>query len=313
MASSNSVLYLLLLLILLQSIPPSSPLAMPENATRVDDGYFGELKFLYPEKGLGFVPGQVYKALYKAGYEQMAWIVQEKLIPTVRSCFRYNGTITIFAPRDQALLTYLGKTKLLQYVVPMKLDRDTLKTFPNNSTILTFQFSGHLKVHRPPFDDGTRDSLVNGNPIKDWEIYNDGCVIVHGFPHLIYLLLLQTIPASSRMVVLYPPDEYFGDLLLPTNATYVSSKTGKALDKAGYKFMAQTVLEKLVPTIHSPFGYAILRFYKDSTKILKQVVPMSVDRDTFKTLQNNSTIPTFQSSNHLEVTQSLPIAHGRYY
>ncbi|GFZ08248.1 hypothetical protein Acr_20g0000560 [Actinidia rufa] len=153
---------------------------MPENARRVDDGYFGELKFLYPEEGLGFVPGQVYKALYKAGYEQMAWIVQEKLIPTVRSCFRYNGTITIFAPRDQALLTYLGKTKLLQYVVPMKLDRDTLKNFPNNSTILTFQFSGQLKVHRPPFDDGTRDSLVNGDPIKDWEIYNDGRVIVHG-------------------------------------------------------------------------------------------------------------------------------------
>ncbi|GFZ08266.1 hypothetical protein Acr_20g0000740 [Actinidia rufa] len=144
MASSNSVLYLLLL-ILLQAIPPSSPLAMPENARRVDDGYFGELKFLYPEEGLGFVPGQVYKALYKAGYEQMAWIVQEKLIPTVRSCFRYNGTITIFAPRDQALLTYLGKTKLLQYVVPMKLDRDTLKNFPNNSTILTFQVLWSIK------------------------------------------------------------------------------------------------------------------------------------------------------------------------
>ncbi|GFZ08272.1 hypothetical protein Acr_20g0000800 [Actinidia rufa] len=186
MASSNSVIYLLLLflLILLQAIPPSSPLMMPENATCVDDGYFGELKFLDPQEGLGFFPSQVYKALYTAGYKQMAWIVHEKLIPTVRSCFRYNGTITIFAPKDDALLFYFRKIKLLQHVVPMKLDRDTLKTFPNNSTILTFQFSGHLKVHRPFFDDGTRDSIINGKLIKDWEIYNDGRVIVHGVPRV---------------------------------------------------------------------------------------------------------------------------------
>ncbi|GFS42306.1 hypothetical protein Acr_00g0079170 [Actinidia rufa] len=89
------------------------------------------------------------KALYEAGYHRMSWIAHEKLIPAIRSHFGHDGAITIFAPTDEALNFYPVPTKVLQQVVPMRLDREALKNFPRNSTIPNFHPLEHLEVTQP--------------------------------------------------------------------------------------------------------------------------------------------------------------------
>ncbi|KAG5563090.1 hypothetical protein RHGRI_005737 [Rhododendron griersonianum] len=111
-------------------------------------------------------------SLDKAGYAGMSWFVENRLIPTVRSVYGYNDTITIFAPEDTAFFYYKGAlfrsqgdSNVLQQVVPLRLDRHTFRSnFSKDSTFPTFsqdfanpsfQLSDHIRVTRPLVDDAT--------------------------------------------------------------------------------------------------------------------------------------------------------------
>ncbi|KAH7839383.1 hypothetical protein Vadar_003453 [Vaccinium darrowii] len=145
--------------------------------------------------GLSKLSESLNKAGYNA-YNAMSWFVESKLIPTVRTVYSYNETITIFAPWDTAF--WCGNncpmTKILQQVVPLNLDRNTFKTnFSKDSTFPTFskdytnpsfQFSDHIKITQPLIDNAAMGTYasINNVPIIHWELYNDGRVIVHGVP-----------------------------------------------------------------------------------------------------------------------------------
>ncbi|GFS42309.1 hypothetical protein Acr_00g0079180 [Actinidia rufa] len=142
------------------------------------------------------------------------------------------------------------------------------------------------------------------------------------FSLFLFVLLLQTIPSSSRLQTLinYPRDDFFGySLFVPRPRDYgnlFSDPLSKALYEAGYHRMSWITLEKLIPAIRSHFGHdgAItifaptdeeLNFYPVPTKFLQQVVPMRLDREALKNFPINSTIPNFHPLEHLKVTQPL--------
>lgn len=122
-------------------------------------------------------------------YKLMTWIIRDMIIPTIRSKYGYNGTFTVFAPNDRAFLFSWGNTKLLQQVVMLGLDRETFKTLPINSTVPTFRFPDHIQVTQPLIDDANVTGSTGELPraslgdvtIDDWDLYNDGRIIVHGF------------------------------------------------------------------------------------------------------------------------------------
>ena len=189
MAYSKILFSLFLFVLLLQTIPSSSRLLSIIRYPR--DEFFGNSLFFPRPKNYGnLFSDPLSKSLYEAGYHHMSWVTHETLIPDIRSHFGHDGAMTIFAPTDKELDFYPVPTKFLQQVVPMRLDREALKNFPINSTIPNFHPVEHLEVTQP-LDGSGEDFSINGVSIKDWEIYDDGLVVVHGVSRLFFDWLKQ--------------------------------------------------------------------------------------------------------------------------
>ncbi|XP_059635838.1 putative fasciclin-like arabinogalactan protein 20 [Cornus florida] len=122
-------------------------------------------------------------SLSSKGYMVMSLILRytlQTLVP--HDQLANHSTVTIFCPHDNALYYYktgdpsLG---LLQYhVVPFKIDREVLDmSMPYVSKIDTL-LSGHSLV--PTTLPGGGPTSINGVKVKEWDVYIDGRVIIHG-------------------------------------------------------------------------------------------------------------------------------------
>ncbi|KAL3535269.1 hypothetical protein ACH5RR_003730 [Cinchona calisaya] len=122
--------------------------------------------------------------------------------------------ITFFAVTDKGFdsQNHIGiPTTLLKHqVIPFKVDRKTLESSPVGSTFPT------LLANTPPLVKTqlpyTREVSINDVKIVDWEIYDDGEVIIHGvddfFNHAVYpsivakqdLGYLHEVPSRSFLI-----------------------------------------------------------------------------------------------------------------
>lgn len=109
----------------------------------------------------------------------------QHLLTSAPSELTHNITaITVFCPSDKTFINQYGigpadATTLLQYhVVPFEIGKKTLESSPVGNTFPTFLVDGPPLVKTiVPY---TAKSSINNVTISDWEIYNDGKVIVHG-------------------------------------------------------------------------------------------------------------------------------------
>ena len=133
-------------------------------------------------------------ALSQKGYVAMSLTLDLTLrtllssLPSSSSSSSSNTTtttFTIFCPLDKAF--YSSKypqppLTLLQYhISPLKLERQTLQSsssYPVGSKIDTL-LPGHPLVVST-LHKRTREVSINDVKITDWEIYNDGRIILHG-------------------------------------------------------------------------------------------------------------------------------------
>ncbi|KAF5204282.1 Fas1 domain [Thalictrum thalictroides] len=132
---------------------------------------------------------KISQALSDAGYLSMS-LSLEVALPTVISSTTINtssSVITIFAPPDDPFYKFKYYRQppitLLQYhVAPTKLDQETLRSpaaTPHGSKIDTF-LPGHPLVVTTQHNTTEAAASINGVQITQWNIYNDGNVVVHG-------------------------------------------------------------------------------------------------------------------------------------
>ncbi|KAF9618722.1 hypothetical protein IFM89_002417 [Coptis chinensis] len=124
---------------------------------------------------------KIVKALSDADYNAMSLTLTTTL-PTLINSKKNACVITIFSPPDKAFFSLKypqPPLTLLEYhVAPMELDRDILKSSFGLGSKIDTLFHGHpLVVSTLP--DAESDS-INNVKITQWNIYNDGHVIVHG-------------------------------------------------------------------------------------------------------------------------------------
>ncbi|XP_060670059.1 uncharacterized protein LOC132800434 [Ziziphus jujuba] len=126
------------------------------------------------------------RTLSDKGYQVMSMIFQVFLNDlNVSGLLRGNSTFIVFRVR-------LPPLTLLQYqVVPSKLDGEALQSLHHGSKVDTLLLGHPLVVTTLPTDKYTS---LNGVTVTEWNIYNDGGLIVHGvdkffnptFQNLIY-------------------------------------------------------------------------------------------------------------------------------
>ncbi|KAH7843313.1 hypothetical protein Vadar_015092 [Vaccinium darrowii] len=162
MASNHSLPFLLFLVFV--SIVPRFTVTTPTQ----ENGYHG-LKI-----------NEIAEVLVNRGYTFMSMMLQETLTSLVSS---ENTSVTIFCPTDEAFANLKYYTQppltLLQYhIVPMMLDRESLvSTLPFESKVDTLLKGHPLVLTR---NHNTQNASLNGVEITDWEIYDDGEVLIHG-------------------------------------------------------------------------------------------------------------------------------------
>ncbi|KAH7842301.1 hypothetical protein Vadar_003755 [Vaccinium darrowii] len=128
----------------------------------------------------GLKINEIAEVLVNKGYTFMSMILEETLTSLVPS---ENTSVTIFCPTDEAFANLKYYTQppltLLQYhIVPMMLDRESLvSTLPFESKVDTLLKGHPLVLTR---NHNTQNASLNGVEITDWEIYNDGEVLIHG-------------------------------------------------------------------------------------------------------------------------------------
>ncbi|GMP68634.1 hypothetical protein CsSME_00028188 [Camellia sinensis var. sinensis] len=131
----------------------------------------------------GLNVGMISSALANKGYIAMSLILEQTLPTLIPFEVTHNTIITIFCPLDNAFLSSKYPQPpftLLQYhVAPLKLDTKALQlSLPYESKVDT------LLSHHPLVVTTTRHhsdcTSINGVKVTDWDIYNDGHVIVHG-------------------------------------------------------------------------------------------------------------------------------------
>ncbi|KAL3532994.1 hypothetical protein ACH5RR_006516 [Cinchona calisaya] len=156
----------ILVLLLCCFIDLSTSLSQPLNIITTDHGISDKLL----NKGYG--------AMGVFGVEQY---LQHLLASSSPLSLNHNITaITIFCPTDKGFTSqnHIGiPTTLLQYhIIPFKVDREILQSSPIGSTFST------LLMNAPPLVKTIAGDQVSINnvTIMDWEIYNNGKVIVHG-------------------------------------------------------------------------------------------------------------------------------------
>ncbi|KAH7546829.1 hypothetical protein FEM48_Zijuj01G0242500 [Ziziphus jujuba var. spinosa] len=93
-------------------------------------------------------------------------------------CF---STLTVFCPPDSAFFSSKypqPPLTLLQYhVVPLKLDIGALASLPHGSKIDTLLLGHPLVVTTLQKDE---DASLNGVIVTEWNLYNEGGLIIHG-------------------------------------------------------------------------------------------------------------------------------------
>ncbi|KAJ0030811.1 hypothetical protein Pint_14301 [Pistacia integerrima] len=110
------------------------------------------------------------------GYNSMALILHMTLPSLIPSDSVFNTTtFTIFSPTDKAFLSSKYPqpplTLLRYHVTPSTFN----KTLPHGSKIDTL-----LRGHPLMATSSHRKASINGVKIVEWDVYNDGKVIVHG-------------------------------------------------------------------------------------------------------------------------------------
>ncbi|KAL6296798.1 hypothetical protein ACE6H2_004940 [Prunus campanulata] len=123
------------------------------------------------------------------GYHAMSltldMILESVIMPSVQSVNHTNTTFTLFCPRDQAFFNSKYPqpplTLLKYHVVPFKFDRDTIEAFVGHgSNIRTLLTSHPLVVTSLPTRTGGSYASINRVKITEWDVYNNGRLIVHG-------------------------------------------------------------------------------------------------------------------------------------
>ncbi|KAI7998764.1 putative fasciclin-like arabinogalactan protein 20 [Camellia lanceoleosa] len=111
-------------------------------------------------------------------------MILEQTLPTLipSELINNNTTLTIFCPTDNAFFSLKYPQPpftLLQYhIFPTKLNKEALKSSHPCESKLDTLLGGHpLVVTTLP---KSQSASINEVKIKDWEIFNDGQVIVQG-------------------------------------------------------------------------------------------------------------------------------------
>ncbi|CAK7338118.1 unnamed protein product [Dovyalis caffra] len=194
MASKSVPLFpfLLLLLLLLQTLTPTHQFEIPMGPR---DEYF-----------ITFNPSGTYvevdvknitKSLWDAGYKIASLVLENQLVKIVPfgsgGRFIYdpndtdtvkifnNNTVTIFAPPDEAFR--FESWIILDYqFVTSKVDKEAFDTgsISEGSKLLTCDLHYDLTVSEVPDTVTGAYPCINNVTITQWDIYNDGHILVHG-------------------------------------------------------------------------------------------------------------------------------------
>ncbi|KAH7546837.1 hypothetical protein FEM48_Zijuj01G0243300 [Ziziphus jujuba var. spinosa] len=122
------------------------------------------------------------KSLSDKGYHAMSMIL-DVFFKTrdVSEWLSGNSTLTVFCPPDGAFFSSKYPQPpftLLQYhVVPLKLDIEVLASLPHGSKIDTLLLGHPLVVTTLQSDEY---ASPNGVKVTEWNLYNDGGLIIHG-------------------------------------------------------------------------------------------------------------------------------------
>ncbi|CAB4266913.1 unnamed protein product [Prunus armeniaca] len=123
------------------------------------------------------------------GYHAMSltldMILESVMMPAIQSVNHTNTTFTLFCPRDQAFFNSKYPqpplTLLKYHVVPFKFDRDTIEAFVGHGSNVRTLLPGHpLVVTSLPTRTGRSYASINRVKITEWDVYNNGRLIVHG-------------------------------------------------------------------------------------------------------------------------------------
>ncbi|CAB4297406.1 unnamed protein product [Prunus armeniaca] len=123
------------------------------------------------------------------GYHAMSltldMILESVMMPAIQSVNHTNTTFTLFCPRDQAFFNSKYPqpplTLLKYHVVPFKFDRDTIEAFVGHGSNVRTLLPGHpLVVTSLPTRTGGSYASINRVKITEWDVYNNGRLIVHG-------------------------------------------------------------------------------------------------------------------------------------
>ncbi|KAI8017949.1 putative fasciclin-like arabinogalactan protein 20 [Camellia lanceoleosa] len=131
----------------------------------------------------GLNVGMISSVLANKGYIAMSLILEQILPTLIPFEVTHNTTITIFCPLDKAFVSSKYPQPpftLLQYhVAPLRLDREALQSsLPYESKVDTLLPHHPLVVTTTPHHSDR--ASINGVKVTDWDIYNNGHVIVHG-------------------------------------------------------------------------------------------------------------------------------------
>ncbi|CAL8997114.1 unnamed protein product [Prunus brigantina] len=123
------------------------------------------------------------------GYHAMSltldMILESVIMPAIQSVNHTNTTFTLFCPRDQAFFNSKYPqpplTLLKYHVVPFKFDRDTIEAFVGHGSNVRTLLPNHpLVVTSLPTRTGGSYASINRVKITEWDVYNNGRLIVHG-------------------------------------------------------------------------------------------------------------------------------------
>ncbi|KAH7861196.1 hypothetical protein Vadar_022923 [Vaccinium darrowii] len=171
------------------------------------------LSVLLPQLS-GSTPSQeldkISTALSDKGYKACMSSILQGVLSSLLPSKDTNTTFTIFCPPDKAFFAPeypQPPLTLLQYhIVPSILDRESLESSLSNESKIDTLVPGHpLLVTTTPH---SRNASINDVKVTEWDIYNDGRVIVHGVEHFfdpLFWCLSFPSPSQPYCALWYPP------------------------------------------------------------------------------------------------------------
>ncbi|KAF2309170.1 hypothetical protein GH714_001000 [Hevea brasiliensis] len=192
MASKSSLFSYLPLFLLVVFIQLSPALQLDTHVPEYFNRFFPGRTTTNYENYVPVNVDDIAEALWNAGYKIMSLILQRNLVGGIvpysflffahysdgRDMVKfYNKTITIFAPRDEAV-PIEDWMALGNQIVRYKVDDESFRSgsFKEGSVLHTLN-SHALEVTQVPW---MGYPSINNVTITQWNIYNDGHVIVHG-------------------------------------------------------------------------------------------------------------------------------------